>query len=245
MAETKIDLKDLEKAWKDVADWTKDAKVEVTNQKEVQTVDGEVSISNLPEPVDVQKVEMTNQKDVIFPDLQNVKDADVKAELESIKGTQAEIIAALKTTNESLLETNKKLEGTLDTKLTGSNLEDGIPTINIGNSKGIVLADKEQIMSGSSKTFATLSRDNELLGAKKISFYVSSDQKCKAVAYFYSYVTDDLVRNNIEITAETSTTLARPSFLTMEVPVTKRVAVIVTNLSDSDAVCNVNLGISW
>lgn len=44
----------------------------------------------------------------------NVQDEDVKAELESIKSTQAEIL--------------DRLDGTFDTNVTGSNVEDGIVT---------------------------------------------------------------------------------------------------------------------
>lgn len=48
-----------------------------------------------------------------------VEDKAVKAELESIKATQAEIL--------------ERLDGTFDTRLTGSNLEDGIPVEISGN----------------------------------------------------------------------------------------------------------------
>lgn len=56
----------------------------------------------------------TKKVEVDFPD--NFPDKDVKSELESIKETQSDIIDALK-------ETNDTLQGTLDTKLTGSLVE--------------------------------------------------------------------------------------------------------------------------
>lgn len=73
----------------------------------------------------------------------DVSDKDVKAELQSIKDTQGQIINALKQTNEAL-------KGTINTQLTGSYVEDGLPVKSVDRFKEITILDGETIPANTS-----------------------------------------------------------------------------------------------
>jgi len=52
-----------------------------------------------------------------------VSDADVQAQLATLNATQSQIIEAMQTNNENMLAMQERLDGTFDTRVTGSNVE--------------------------------------------------------------------------------------------------------------------------
>lgn len=78
-----------------------------------------------------------------------VKDEDVRAELESIKQTQSEIL--------------DKLNGTIDTQLTGSNMEDGLIVLDkASQNKQKVFLKDETIGAGSNARFTYKLTNNRI-----------------------------------------------------------------------------------
>ena len=177
-------------------------------------VEQDVNVKNYP---DTQKVEVTNQQEipsVEFPS--DYPDSKASERLGVIEQQQAKILDRL-------------------------NNEEGLPIINQGNSFGVNLLDEGEIGARSSKTVAT-SRDLDLSGVTQLTVYVASSETFTAVLYVYDYVNNNLVRNSIEIADNQSGLLSRPSYITIDMPVTKRIAVIVSNKSDVDMSSTVNIG---
>src|SRR5699024_1085321 len=157
-------------------------------------VEQDVNVKNYP---DTQKVEVTNQQEipsVEFPS--DYPDSKASERLGVIEQQQAKILDRL-------------------------NNEEGLPIINQGNSFGVNLLDEGEIGARSSKTVAT-SRDLDLSGVTQLTVYVASSETFTAVLYVYDYVNNNLVRNSIEIADNQSGLLSRPSYITIDMPVTKR-----------------------
>jgi len=140
-----------------------------------------IEVSNLPE---TQKVEITNQKESQDVEVTNqpedYPDTAVKTELESIKGTQAEIISALQSTNENLLATNEHLNSVIkddrlqsDTQITGSNAEEGI-LVKTKRDVRVVIADNLVIEANSTHTFPSIP---ELGGLESFSAMAVSSER--------------------------------------------------------------------
>lgn len=108
--------------------------VEVKNEQGTQTIEGEVDVGNWPTSQviegsvkvdnipDVQKV--SGSVDVEFPESQEVRDTGVKERLDSMEEKFTEL---LDKTNELIGKTADRLDGTIDTRLTGSIDEYALP----------------------------------------------------------------------------------------------------------------------
>lgn len=115
-------------------------KVEVTNQvdevsiKELPNMSGTVEVTNLPQ---IQDVNVTNAIETVSIDNlpSDYPDQAVEARLQAIEQTQSQIL--------------NKLNDTIDTRLTGSNVEDAIPVEKIGTDAEIeTLINSETIEAG-------------------------------------------------------------------------------------------------
>ena len=154
----------------------------------------------------------------------NVKDAAVKAELELIK----QGIADNKATNDLILE---KLDSGVSTQLTGSKVE------------YMELVENEIVASNSSGTFSTSA--GAVDGVREVTFYISANVKFKADLYVYDGINLNLAREYIEIASHDNPAIIRPNIKSIEIPLTKRLAVIMRNQSAEDMTCSINLGLRW
>lgn len=127
-------------------------KVEVTNQPNVQTVDGSISVDNLPEiqkarPVDGNGKTVFTQGNPGNTSVENFPgdypDSVSAAELQAIKQTQSDILA--------------KLNGTVDTQVTGSKVKETVVN-------GLVISDTN------SQTFDNSVKDE----VKELSIFANS-----------------------------------------------------------------------
>lgn len=120
---------------------------------------------------ELQNVKITNQEEISFPD--DYPDEAVKAKLESavseLESVKSELEAiksgTLKVENDdlvskidSLLDKQESLENKLDgviedgsvnTQVTGSNMEEGLPSKIVGNNKTKILQEDEELAAGS------------------------------------------------------------------------------------------------
>jgi len=127
---------------------------------ETQNINGTVSVDNFPA---TQQVEVTNQKEVQdvnvtnqatsvdvnnFPELQDVSDGQVRAELEQIKETQSQIL--------------ERLDGQFDAKLKEYSNDKPLPINNKGEYLLETLIDSQSIEPGSDTGPVFLRPTNEM-----------------------------------------------------------------------------------
>lgn len=105
---------------------------------------GNVQDKNVADKLDDLKEVTEGNKPVDFPD--DYPDSAVKSELESMKATQKDMMDAIKKTNETLQEVIK--DGSVNTQLNGSNMEDGIPTNKVVKQEFDTLINSKIIESG-------------------------------------------------------------------------------------------------
>ena len=195
-------------------------------------------------PYETFPVEVTNQTNVEFPDVQRVEvtnaqtqmdvnvlnpvdsvsvdnlpndypDSAVKAELELIKQQQADIL--------------DKLNDTIDTRLTGSNVE------------YLNLADNDVVMAGASKSFNS---GSDLGGISEISIFVRSSTRFDLYAYFYVPQKNTLARDSDNVMLYQNVDGgSRASFKTINIPVTDKVRLFYVNKDDeNDAQVDIVIG---
>ncbi|MBP1971570.1 hypothetical protein J2Z83_003721 [Virgibacillus natechei] len=114
----------------------------------------------------------------------HVKDSELLNklnELDNIKETQGQIIDVLRSTNESLLETNEKLSSVIedgrlqsDTQLTGSNVEDGIP-VQVEKDFIEITVSAQDIPAESDKVFDVYSNPGEIWTLQRFGYDCGRD----------------------------------------------------------------------
>ena len=145
-------------------------KVEVTNQvdevsiKELPNMSGTVEVTNLPH---IQDVNVTNAIETVSIDNlpSDYPDQAVEARLQAIEQTQSQIL--------------DKLNDTIDTRLTGSIMEDSIPTNSNLKSEMETLIDSQSIEAGGDSGSVFMYPN----GASEIYLFIQIDAQPWALDY--------------------------------------------------------------